>query len=220
MGRRLQDNLPCIVKPENKFTRDLPTERLRQKAQHDNHRNLTDKTPAAEFTPGQKVRLQHHITKEWSLKGTVISEVAPRSYDVKMDDGNTLRRNRKSIRRIYSLCSDTQNELDEGERHNHDMPSTEEAVDSDATNVYMESNSELTDDDISGDDLEYDSDRTEPHDEHENGSREETATEDDSDATEAYAEDETENQEENNYVTRSGRICRIKRPMDYEDLMN
>ena len=44
------------------------------------------------------------MTKEWSIRGQIIEEVAPRSFDVDVD-GKTLRRNRCQIRKLHSTTS-------------------------------------------------------------------------------------------------------------------
>ena len=87
---------------------------------HENQRNLVAerekwsqtsemnarRTHAFKFRKNQLVAVQHHATKEWSLRGNIVREVAPRSYEVNInrDDSTSyvLRRNQKLIRKLYA----------------------------------------------------------------------------------------------------------------------
>jgi len=104
MGRQLRDNLPSMPHPSTQTPnrRDIVTERMKQKEHYDHSKARRCPT---QFTKGQQVRIQHHVTKEWSIEGTIIQEVAPRSYNVQTSEGRILRRNTKDIRKIYSLTS-------------------------------------------------------------------------------------------------------------------
>ena len=77
MGRKLQEILPTHYTQQTKPAyRDLPTERQKQK-----QKKCSTSTPES-FKTNQQVAIQHYATKEWSLKGTIIEKVAPRSYTV------------------------------------------------------------------------------------------------------------------------------------------
>lgn len=106
MNRVLQDNLPRIHMKNDSSTptRNIDQERIKQQIQ------FNKKVPTipvnTNFKEKQKVAIQHHITKEWSIRGTIIRQVAPRSYTVQLENGRTLRRNTKDIRRIHELTVD------------------------------------------------------------------------------------------------------------------
>lgn len=107
MNRQLNDGLPRL--PETLNTkkpprRNLVAERQKQIKHHDN-KILRKQTNPETFTPGQKVALQHHSTKEWSIRGTIVKEVAPRSFDVLTSNNTTLRRNRRQLRKLHSTTS-------------------------------------------------------------------------------------------------------------------
>ena len=108
MGKRLRDNL-LWMPPSNSVTPklDLTKERYVQE-RHFN--NSTAKTSSSKFKERQHVCIKHHITKQWSIHGTVLHEVAPRSYEIQITDGTNLRRNTKDIRKVYSLTSSVEPE--------------------------------------------------------------------------------------------------------------
>ena len=105
MNRQLNDNLPRIpsTTTTNKSPcRNLMAERRNQKHHHD--KNIS-KTTRETFRPGQRVALQNPKTKEWTVRGRIIEEVAPRSYNVQVSDKSILRRNRIHIRKLHSTTS-------------------------------------------------------------------------------------------------------------------
>ena len=105
MGRRLRDNMPCIN--EGKLSdRDLVTERLKQKEYHDRKKASERKIPN-DFQINQRVAIQHHQNKTWSTKGRILEQVGNRSYIIKTDQGSTVRRNTKFIRRVHPVISST-----------------------------------------------------------------------------------------------------------------
>ena len=57
----------------------------------------------------QHVALQDPSTKEWTVRGQIVEEVAPRSYNIKLTDGSILRRNRIHIRKLHSTTSNNNN---------------------------------------------------------------------------------------------------------------
>ena len=56
---------------------------------------------------GDRVCIHDHSTGEWRQRATVVEEVAPRSYNLKTDDGVTYRRNRVHIKRFDSSPTTT-----------------------------------------------------------------------------------------------------------------
>ncbi|KAK0147806.1 hypothetical protein N1851_012497 [Merluccius polli] len=96
MNRKLQTTLPSH--PNDKFKQNNPSkiehklrqQKLMQKSFYD---RTTKHLPP--LTANNTVRIGD--ADGWSTKVTVLQEVAPRSYTVRTDDGQTLRRNRRSL---------------------------------------------------------------------------------------------------------------------------
>lgn len=112
MGRRLNDNiprLPATLINSSSPKRNLVTERGNQKQQFDRKINQTSKVQT--FQTGQKVAVQDHTNGEWSLRGIIIEETTPRSYTIRMQNGNILRRNRIHIRKLHSTTGHITNTL-------------------------------------------------------------------------------------------------------------
>uniref|UniRef100_A0A672Q3W0 Integrase catalytic domain-containing protein n=1 Tax=Sinocyclocheilus grahami TaxID=75366 RepID=A0A672Q3W0_SINGR len=92
MGRRLRTTLPCLTSPiKNKY--------LKRKQQHLKQRQKANYDKASKslepLSNNDTVRLEDHST--WSTRATVLDEVNPRSYTVRTEDGQILRRNRRSL---------------------------------------------------------------------------------------------------------------------------
>ena len=47
------------------------------------------------------VAIQEEQTKEWTRRGKIVREVAPRSYEVAVENGHILRRNQRYLRQVY-----------------------------------------------------------------------------------------------------------------------
>jgi len=99
-----------------------------------------------EFRQGQKVAVQHHATKEWSIKGAITHKFAPRSYEIQLNNNTFIRRNTKNIRKVK------EEQLPQNLDVNYD---------SDVTTAYNEDDSD-SDDTINNDDSS-DSDNTIPY---------------------------------------------------------
>ena len=91
MGRRLRTTLPYTAKQKkNIIGQKQKSLQNRQKANYDKvSKSLVS------LSPNDTVRLQDF--KYWNRKATVLKEVAPRSYNVRTEDGQVLRRNRRSL---------------------------------------------------------------------------------------------------------------------------
>ena len=91
MGRRLRTTLPHTAKQKKNIMRQKQQcLQNRQKANYDKaSKSLVS------LSPHDTVRLQD--SKYWNKKATVLEEVAPRSYNVRTEDGQVLRRNRRSL---------------------------------------------------------------------------------------------------------------------------
>ena len=141
IGWRLRDNLPCML-PSNSVIpkHDLTKEREVQ----ERHFNNAAKTSSSKFKVGQQVRIQHHITKQWSIDGTVLHEVAPRSYEIQITDETILKRNTKDIRKVYSLTSSVEPDYN-GEDVAEDL---EYSIDSDTETIVNEAFSDNDSDTI------------------------------------------------------------------------
>ncbi|XP_061876955.1 uncharacterized protein K02A2.6-like [Entelurus aequoreus] len=96
MKRKLRTTLPShsnnIIKQNNpsKIEHKLRQQKMMQKSFYD---KTTKRLPP--LTTNNTVRIED--TDGWSTKATVLQEVAPRSYTVRTDDGQILRRNRRSL---------------------------------------------------------------------------------------------------------------------------
>ena len=118
MNRQLNDNLPRLpakMDTDKPAQRNLMAERTAQKKQHD--KKIFHNLPADAFRAGQRVALQDPATKLWTDRGQIVKEVAPRSFEVKVDGKNTLRRNQRQLRKLYSTTS-TREEARAEEEHN------------------------------------------------------------------------------------------------------
>ena len=105
-GRQLRDNLPTVTKnlERRQFTqRDVIRDRYEAKKYYDRHVPKAVKVKEEEFKSNQRVVVQDERTKEWTVYGTVLKEVAPRSYIIKLDTGRELRRNRRFLRKVFSI---------------------------------------------------------------------------------------------------------------------
>ena len=107
-GHSIRDNLPILPhKLVATAQRDLTKERLRAK-DYDDRKGPT-KQQTATFHQNQTVAVQDDQTKEWSLRGKIVREVAPRSYQVSLENGKLLRRNRTFIRRLHPVSIPREN---------------------------------------------------------------------------------------------------------------
>ena len=57
------------------------------------------------FHTGQRVALQDQNTKEWTIRGTILSKVAPRAFLIETTNGTKLRRNIQQIKKLHSTSS-------------------------------------------------------------------------------------------------------------------
>ena len=97
--------MPSINK-EKLSDRDLVTERLKQKEYH-NRKKASERTIPNDFQINQRVAIQHHQDKTWSIKGRILEQGADRSYIIKTDKRSGIRRNTKFIRRVHPVISST-----------------------------------------------------------------------------------------------------------------
>ena len=86
-GHSLRDNVPRLTEMKSNVTRDIRKERFSSKEYHDRQ------TPQQTRFRHYFIAIQDDVTKEWSKRGRIVEEVAPRSYTVKMLSGKVLRRN-------------------------------------------------------------------------------------------------------------------------------
>uniref|UniRef100_A0A3Q1GA47 Integrase catalytic domain-containing protein n=1 Tax=Acanthochromis polyacanthus TaxID=80966 RepID=A0A3Q1GA47_9TELE len=92
MNRKLRTTLPCYTRI--KRNKEIQTKLDNLKRKQKNYYDKATKT----LTPLAKddvVRI--HDQDTWSRKATVLQEVGPRSYEVRTEDGNVLRRNRRNL---------------------------------------------------------------------------------------------------------------------------
>ena len=100
-GCPLQDNLPRYhnITVDNNTGKNLQKE-LDSAIQYHDHK-FVKKIPPTHFRSGQTVAIQHTTTKEWSLHGKILQEVAPRSFNVKLLNGRVLRINQRFLRKLH-----------------------------------------------------------------------------------------------------------------------
>ena len=100
-SRRLRTQLPTIEsnylpKDYSQFIKQKHSLRKASFARS-NEKKLTPNLPI--LAPGQRVRLQHHKTKKWTIMGHVIDMRSnSKSYHIEADDGQIYLRNRRFIR--------------------------------------------------------------------------------------------------------------------------
>lgn len=91
MGRRLRTTIPYTS--EQKQNKAKQKQKLLQRRQKTNYdRSTKSLVPLARH---DTVRIQDSNT--WTKKATMLEEVSPRSYNVRTEDGQILRRNRRSL---------------------------------------------------------------------------------------------------------------------------
>ena len=88
------------INEERLSDRDLVTGMLKQKEYHDRKKASERKIPN-DFQINQRVAIQRHQDKTWSIKGIILEQVADRSYIIKTYHGSTIRKNAKFIRRVH-----------------------------------------------------------------------------------------------------------------------
>lgn len=102
MGRRLQTTLPCLATQNKRkyLKRKQKHLKLRQKANYDKASKSLEP-----LSNNDTVRLEDSNT--WTKKATVLEEVKPRSYTVRTEDGQILRRNRRSLLKTKETAENT-----------------------------------------------------------------------------------------------------------------
>uniref|UniRef100_A0A672HPC8 Integrase catalytic domain-containing protein n=1 Tax=Salarias fasciatus TaxID=181472 RepID=A0A672HPC8_SALFA len=95
MNRKLRTTLPSYPtvttpKKNTKVETKLKKQKMRQKSFYD-----VSAKPLSPLTNNDSVRIED--ADGWNTKGTVLQEVAPRSFAVQTEDGQILRRNRRSL---------------------------------------------------------------------------------------------------------------------------
>ena len=187
MGRILRDNLPRLQPTTSPKQRPVSQERIDAKRFHD--RKIQTRATPNGFSRNQRVAIQDEFTREWTRKGSIIDIVAPRSYTIKMDNGNILRRNQRHIRKVHAIVIHQTQRMEEGQEDAQPMETdTDTDAESDTT-VIAENN-------------DTDSDSTIPY---------EMESDLDSDITTPYRDPEPGR-------TKSGRVIKKKFPIDYNDL--
>lgn len=104
MGRRLRTTLPYTSEQKQQEVKEKQRHlQKRQKANYD--KSTKSLVP---LTRHDTVRI--HDSNTWSQKATVLEEVSPRSYNVKTEDGQVLRRNRRSLLKTQDTWQDWRSE--------------------------------------------------------------------------------------------------------------
>ena len=202
MNRQLNDNLPRIptsISTNQPKSRDLLAERSTQKQHHD--RKLLSRPEVDTFRPGQRVALQDPKSKEWSIRGQIVKEVAPRSFAVLVPGRvEPLRRNRSQLRKLHSTTSTNVQQQHRPQQQQHQFQQQQQQQQQQpheqhqyphhvtSTNEHFDDSDEVSDTD------------TIPYDEE--------------DAYDSLPEE----QQSTNKTTRYGRTVRPKKPMDYQEI--
>ncbi len=97
MGRRLRANLPVKQKLLNVpgSRKLIEHKRSRKQKQKQYYDRTARSLPLLQC--GSRVAVRDVQRRDWSTRGTVLREVAPRSYNVRTDNGGELRRNRRDL---------------------------------------------------------------------------------------------------------------------------
>ena len=142
MNRQLNDilpRLPAKMNTNEPSKRNMMAERTAQKEQHD--KKVDNRRTADQFHAGQRVALQDPASKLWTDRGRIVKEVAPRSFEVKVDGKNTLRRNTRHLRKLHSTTS-TSTRHEPIESEDEDIPATgHEPIVNDDEDFYSDSDS-------------------------------------------------------------------------------
>nr|XP_061820643.1 uncharacterized protein K02A2.6-like [Nerophis lumbriciformis] len=95
MNRKLRTTLPSMSTPtqSQKVQRKLKQQKLKQKSFYD---KAAKSLPS--LSPSDTVRIEG--PDGWKTKATVLQETSPRSYTVRSEEGQILRRNRRSLLRV------------------------------------------------------------------------------------------------------------------------
>ena len=213
LGHKIQDELPSITshKEQVVYKRDIQKDRSIAKQQYDQH---VSTKPQQTFVKNQQVAVQDAKTKEWSVRGKIVEEVCPRSFSVELSNGRIIRRNRRVIRKVYSVAFGAPQNDGRGQA---------ETVDGVNEDVYQEM---LTDDESEGttvpyelNDTAWDSDESIPYE------LNDSIWDSDESRTLPYDSNGSEREDDGDdgdwqevKRSRSGRLQKMKRPTDYEDL--
>ena len=93
-GRKLRQTLPMV--PITEWTnQDVST----RDATHTRQAELRDRNTAEfkQLKPGQRVWVQHHVSKDWTIRGT-ITAIMQDSYIVQTDEGKSFIRGRRLLK--------------------------------------------------------------------------------------------------------------------------
>uniref|UniRef100_A0A1A8UDX3 Uncharacterized protein n=1 Tax=Nothobranchius furzeri TaxID=105023 RepID=A0A1A8UDX3_NOTFU len=92
MSRKLRATLPCYeaIKPNEEMMKKLVAKKWKQKQQYDKTTR-----PLGLLAKDDVVRIQDQNV--WGRKAIVLQDAGPRSYDVKTEEGQVLRRNRRHL---------------------------------------------------------------------------------------------------------------------------
>ena len=107
MNRKIRTTLPSYsnkrkTKKQAKLENKLQKQKMKQKIFYDESAK-----PLPSLTSNDSVRLED--AEGWTTKGTVLQEIAPRSFTVRTEDGQVLRRNRRSLLKTPPAHVETNN---------------------------------------------------------------------------------------------------------------
>lgn len=132
MNRKIRTTLPYYTEiKESEVLTKMDTLKRRQKHYFDKSTK-----PLSPLAKDDVVRIQDQDT--WSRKATVLQEVGPRSYEVRTEDGNVFRRNRRNLLKTKEHFQETSCDAE-----NENVVSLPDTVPERRTNAHNQTNVSL-----------------------------------------------------------------------------
>lgn len=95
-GRNIRSNLPMTPEGRVPSYQEYEDRKLKEKLKQQYYHDGKGVASLPAIRPGNTVRIKAS-TNRWTIRGTVLEEVAPRSYIVRTESGSILRRNRRDL---------------------------------------------------------------------------------------------------------------------------
>jgi hypothetical protein len=95
-GRNIRSNLPTILDGRVPHYQKYEDRKLKEKQKQQYYHDGKGVAQLPAIRPGNTVRMKT-ISNRWTVKGTVLSKVGPRSYLIRTENGSILRRNRRDL---------------------------------------------------------------------------------------------------------------------------
>ncbi len=121
MGRRIRTFLPALPIVLQASADKHIVEKRKEKQQQSHNRR---KKELPELRIGDLVRVWSNQTRLWDRLATVQKQVAPRSFEVRLDNGATLRRNRRALKKVAVGREEEEVQLSIADDDNNSEPHT------------------------------------------------------------------------------------------------